>query len=60
MSSGPRTRLSAKVGSSAVTYPVAPDPASLQGGLRDPTHPGAPCGPWASSTKKNLAGLPVR
>jgi hypothetical protein len=38
---------------------MALDPASLWGGLWAPTRPATPCGLWASSMKKNLAGLPV-
>jgi hypothetical protein len=75
VSNGSGARLLAKVGSDVVTCPkaldplgglrsttclVAPDPASLQGGLRAPAHPAPPCGSWASSTKKSLADLPVR
>jgi hypothetical protein len=39
---------------------MAPDPASLLGGLRAATRPAVTCGPRASNVKKNLAGLPVR
>jgi hypothetical protein len=42
------------------TYPTAPDPATLLGGLWAVTCPMVLCGPRASSIKKNLAGLPVQ
>jgi hypothetical protein len=41
------------------TCHVALDPTSLRGGLWAPTMHALPCGPWASSTKKSLLGLPV-
>jgi hypothetical protein len=40
--------------------PVALDPTSLRRGLRAPVCVATHCGPWASSTKKSLAGFPVR
>jgi hypothetical protein len=75
VSSGFETHLLVKVGSDVATSTVALDPwgglesaaclattypASLLGGLRATTCPMISCGPWATSIKKSLAGLPVR
>jgi hypothetical protein len=73
--SGAGSHLPVREGSNADTYVVAsdplggpwcatcqtaPDPASLQGGLRAVTLPTVLCEPLASSIKKSLAGLPVQ
>jgi hypothetical protein len=74
VSSGSGTRLPTKEGSGVTTSTVAPnplgglrstvclmapDPASLRGGLWATTCPTTLRGPQASSIKKNLASLPV-
>jgi hypothetical protein len=74
VSSGSRTRLPNRKGSDVTTCtmdldplgglqcaacPVAPDPASLWGGLWAATRPTTLCGLWDSSINKSLVGMPV-
>jgi hypothetical protein len=74
MSSGTGSRFPDREGSEAATFvmapdllgglwcaacPVAPDPASLYGGLRAATHPAILCGPRATSIKKSQVCLPI-
>jgi hypothetical protein len=75
VSSGVGSHLLKREGSNAATCPAAPDPlgglqstaspvapdlASLWGGLRAATRPATLCGSWAISVNKSLTDLPIQ